>query len=68
MADGSKTIPAENQTITLVPTIEGDLLYEGNETFTITLSNISNATDGITVHTVTITDNDDVPTIGCKRG
>jgi hypothetical protein len=64
LSDGSGTLSAGVTTYDFTPNIEGDALYEGNETFTITLSNISNASDGTLVHTVTIADNETTPTIG----
>ena len=64
LADGAGTIAAGEASATLVVRIDGDALYEGNETFTITLSNITNASAGTTVHTVTIADNEATPTIG----
>ncbi|MFL2997163.1 MAG: Calx-beta domain-containing protein [Candidatus Neomarinimicrobiota bacterium] len=64
LADGSGSISAGAANYNFTANIEGDALYEGNETFTITLSNISNASDGTLVHTVTIADNETTPTIG----
>ena len=57
------TIPAGSVTATVsVPTIE-DTLFEGNETFTATISNPSGATIGTATGTGTITDDEAAPTL-----
>ena len=54
--------PGQTQKTVEVPTA-GDMLDEENETFTLTLSNASNATLGIAVATGTINDDDDPPAL-----
>ncbi len=63
--DGTLTFSAgtKSGTITIIDIVD-DLLDEDNETVIITLSNPSNTTLGAnTIHTYTINDNDNVPTI-----
>ena len=63
--DGTLTLSAgtKSGTITIIDIVD-DLLDEDNETVIITLSNPSNTTLGTnTIHTYTINDNDNVPTI-----
>ncbi len=59
VGEGSKTILAGNTSATITVPISTDLLQEGSETFTVTLSNLV-TTDGVvfgtTVGTGTITD------------
>ena len=65
MDDGTLTLSAgtKSGTITIIDIVD-DLLDEDNETVIITLSNPSNTTLGTnTIHTYTINDNDNVPTI-----
>lgn len=50
-----------SQTFTVA--ITEDTLYENNETFTISLTNLSNATAGQLTHDLTITDNDPIPEV-----
>jgi len=61
---GTITIPAGSTGATKVLATSGDLIYEGNETFHVILSNpSSNATILIATGVVTITDDDSAPTI-----
>ncbi|MFH1253067.1 MAG: Calx-beta domain-containing protein [Candidatus Uhrbacteria bacterium] len=58
------TITAGNTTADITITITNDLLDEANETVILTMGSPTNATQGITtVHTATINDNDDAPTV-----
>ncbi len=65
LANGTLTISAGNTSGTItIAGIVNDALDEANETVIVTLSNPSNATIGTDeVHTYTITDNDDAPTV-----
>ncbi|KKL20023.1 hypothetical protein LCGC14_2459610, partial [marine sediment metagenome] len=64
LAAGTATITAGSTTTNINLTIVNDLLVEADETIIVTLSNPTNATLGTnTVHTYTINDNDDPPTI-----
>ena len=65
LANGTLTIAAGNTSGTItIASIVDDSLDEANKTVIITLSNPSNATLGSdTVHTYTITDDDDGPTL-----
>ena len=65
LANGTLTISAGDTTGTItIASIVNDALDEANETVIVTLSNPSNATMGTDeVHTYTITDNDDAPTV-----
>ncbi|MGH3594072.1 MAG: Calx-beta domain-containing protein, partial [Pseudonocardiaceae bacterium] len=75
-ADGTATSPADytatSGTLTFNPgqttktvdvTIQGDLLNEANETYTLTLTNPTNATIPVATRTGTITDNDPLPSV-----
>ena len=57
---GSVTIPAGSTSATFTVNVVGDNLYEGDETFTVTLSGPVNATLGTASTTATI-ENDDAP-------
>ena len=65
LANGTITINAGSTSGTIsIASIVDDSADEANETVIVTLSNPSNATLGSdSVHTYTITDNDDAPTI-----
>ena len=65
LANDTLTIPASSTTGTItIAGIIDDLLDEADETVIVTLSSPSNATLGsASVHTYTITDNDNTPTI-----
>ena len=60
---GVRTIPAGALSATVSVPVVGDALYEGNETFTFTISNPVNATLGTANATGTIVDNDVRPTV-----
>ncbi|MGE5227374.1 MAG: beta strand repeat-containing protein, partial [Planctomycetaceae bacterium] len=76
-ANGTATAPSDyvaaNGTLTFTPggpttknvtaTINGDTLYEADETFTVGLSNASGATIGTATGTGTITNDDAAPTV-----
>ncbi len=64
LSAGMVSIPAGQTSITIpVPTIQ-DAIYEGDETVVLTLANPQGATLGaIATHTVTILDDDPVPTL-----
>jgi CSLREA domain-containing protein len=57
------TITAGNTTTTISIPILQDTIYEGSETFTVTLANPSNATISAGTGTATINDDDTAPTI-----
>jgi hypothetical protein len=65
LGSGTLTIPAGNTSNNItIAAIVDDLLDEGDETVIVTLSNPVNAVLGTnTVHTYTITDNDETPSI-----
>jgi len=66
LADGTATITAGQTTTNISPTINNDLLAEYGETIEVTLTPLTpvNSTiGGNTVHTYTILDNDDDPTV-----
>ncbi len=68
LANGTLTIPAgsTSKNITIASIVD-DALDETNETVIVTLSNPSNASLGTNqVHTYTITDNDNAPTVADK--
>lgn len=56
------TIPAGETSVTIPVGINGDAGFEGDETFTLNLSNVSNATPGSLAGTGTILDDDQQPT------
>jgi ELWxxDGT repeat protein len=56
----SATIPAGSTSVTLTTTPINDTIHEADETFTVTLSNLVNATAGTVTATGTIYDDDDV--------
>ncbi|HEY5938110.1 MAG TPA: Calx-beta domain-containing protein [Kofleriaceae bacterium] len=67
---GAADFTATSGTLTFAPgvisqqftvAITEDALYENNETFTISLTNLANATAGQLTHDLTITDNDTIP-------
>jgi hypothetical protein len=61
---GTLTIPAGGTSGTVNVVVSGDTRYEGNETFTVTISSPVNATLGATTSaTGTITNDDTAPTI-----
>ena len=62
-ASGSRTIAAGATTATIAITVNGDVLDEGDETFTVGLSNPANATIADGSGTGTITDDDAPPTL-----
>ena len=62
-ASGSRTIPAGSTSTTVSVPVVGDVLYEGNETYTLRISNPVNATLGTTNGTGTILENDARPTV-----
>jgi large repetitive protein len=62
-ATGSRTIAAGATSTTIAVTVNGDSVSEGNETFTVTLSNPANATIADGSGQGTITDDDPLPTL-----
>ena len=63
-ADTSLTIAAGATSGTKTYLITGDTLDENNETIIVTISSATNATLGSSLtHTITITDDDDAPTV-----
>ena len=56
------TIAAGSTSVTIPVTINGDTPYEGNETFSLNLTGITNATPGTLTGTGTIVDDDQQPT------
>lgn len=56
------TIPAGQTSVTIPVTINGDAGFEGDETFSLNLTGISNATPGSLAGTGTILDDDQQPT------
>ena len=66
---GSVTIPAGQLSTTIDLSIVDDLLFENDESVVLTLGAPTNATLGaMTVHTATITDNDNAPTVAFNLG
>ena len=64
-ASGTIEIPGKTSSVTFSIDILNDSIYEAaNESFTITLSDPSGATISTDTATVTITDNEDTPSIG----
>ena len=64
LASDTATISAGDTTTNISPVIVDDTLDENDETFTVTISNPTNADLGVNaVHTYTIEDNDDPPTV-----
>jgi hypothetical protein len=59
---GSVTIPAGQNSVTIPVTINGDTTFEGNETFALNLTGISNATPATLTGTGTILEDDQQPT------
>jgi len=57
------TIPAGSTSVSVPVSLTDDSVYEGNETFTATLSNPGGAVLGTAVQTVTIVDNEVQPTV-----
>ncbi|MCB0397222.1 MAG: T9SS type A sorting domain-containing protein [Flavobacteriales bacterium] len=65
LLDGTLTIPAGDQTANITGNVIDDAIVEGAETFTVTISNPSDATlGGNTTNTFTIADNDNDGYIG----
>ncbi len=62
-ATGSRTIAAGATSATIAVTVNGDVVDENNESFTVTLSNPANATIGDGSGAGTITDDDPVPAL-----
>lgn len=62
LANYTVTIPANTSSYNLNVTVNGDTIYEGSETFTVTLSNPTNATITTATATGTITNDDSAPT------
>ena len=56
------TIPAGQTSVTIPVTINGNSVFEGNETFSVNLTGITNATPGTLTGTGTIEDDDQQPT------
>ena len=56
------TIPAGQLSLTIPVTINGDTAFEGNETFSVNLTGITNATPGTLSGTGTIQEDDQQPT------
>jgi hypothetical protein len=70
LAAGTLTFQPGTTSLTVPVTITNDALDEDNETVVVTLSNATNATLSAStkVHTLTITDDDDPPTIEFQQG
>lgn len=68
LASGTLVFPIGTTAKTVDVTINNDELDELDETASVVLSNPVNATLGTTQHTLTITDNDDPPTISFMQG
>ncbi len=68
-ASGTLTIPANSANGTINVTVNGDTLYEADETFTVTLSAPTNATleSGQETGTGTITNDDPAPTLAINN-
>ncbi len=62
IASGSLSIPAGQTSLTIPVTINGDTVFEGNETFSVNLTGITNATPGTLTGTGTIVEDDQQPT------
>ncbi|HEY2395651.1 MAG TPA: Calx-beta domain-containing protein [Rudaea sp.] len=62
-ADNTHSIAAGDTSTTIDVTIDGDTIYEGNETFSVKLSNITNATNATASAVGTIVDDDPQPTV-----
>ncbi len=60
---GNGSVAAGATSTTVAVTITGDTVYEGNETFSVNLSNITNTTNATASAAATITDDDAQPTI-----
>src|SRR5439155_241900 len=60
---GVLTIPPKTLSGTITVTVNGDVTEEGNETFTVVLTNPANATLGNATATVTILNDDNVPAL-----
>lgn len=61
---GTLTIPAGQLSGTIAVTITDDAIHEGNETFSLALSDPAGATLGLSSATATISDNDPTPAVG----
>jgi uncharacterized repeat protein (TIGR01451 family) len=59
---GGITIPAGQTSVTIPVTINGDAVFEGDESFTLSLTGISNANPGTLTATATLTEDDQQPT------
>jgi len=64
---GTLTIAAGDTSATFEVPVIGETLYEGDETFTVTLSGEVNLTPGATTAEGTITDDDPVPTLAAQN-
>ena len=62
LAAAAASIPAGQQTLTIPVTINGDTVFEGNETFSLILSAINGATPTTITGTGTILEDDQSPT------
>jgi len=62
IAAGSLSIPAGQTSLTIPVTINGDTVFEGNETFSVNLTGITNATPGTLTGTGTLIEDDQQPT------
>ena len=60
---GTFTFNPGQTTKTIDIAVQGDLLNEANETYTVTLTNPTNATIPVATRTGTITDNDPLPSV-----
>ncbi|MFA8435935.1 MAG: Ig-like domain-containing protein [Marinifilaceae bacterium] len=63
---GSRTIPAGNAYIDIPVQIVNDPLDENDESFTLTISNVTEAVESINTGACTIKDNDPAPTISIQ--
>ena len=62
-SSGTFTFNPGQTTKTIDVAVQGDLLNEANETYTVTLTNPTNATIPVATRTGTITDNDPLPSV-----
>lgn len=60
---GTASITSGTTSTTITVVTAQDSIYEGDETFTVSLSNLTNATAGTTSATITITDDETQPTL-----
>jgi hypothetical protein len=64
----ARSIPAGQTTLTVNVPVLGDTLHEDDESFTLHVTAVANATPGALSATGTIVDDDDAPTLGVDNG